>query len=234
MRKRQKLFIGLFISILLGIVFCVSGMVRNENEIPMISISAPEDLVALSREVNAGNSYEGVCVRLTNDIDMSEVDDFIPVGEWEGEHTFEGVFDGDGYTIRNLTILGDEEANLGLFGTLGGTICNLTMENCYVRGSACGVFCSIAAHGNAAIINCAVKDCCVEAAYTDIIGGQYLGIVENCIIDGQDNAEALNNNLASMWRKLRTVPTNLWEEGENGPVLSNKKVDFPKSIYMTI
>ena len=48
---------------------------------------------------------------------------------------FNGVFDGDGYAIRNLEISSDGDG-IGVFGSIGpdGEVLNLRMENVYVEG----------------------------------------------------------------------------------------------------
>jgi len=68
--------------------------------------------------------------RLTEDIDLSG-------NQWSGPvfPHFSGSFDGNGFAIRNLTIMGSDY--LGLFRSLGrdATIKNLTIENVIVEGS---------------------------------------------------------------------------------------------------
>jgi hypothetical protein len=62
---------------------------------------------------------------LTNDIDLSAVANFIPIGGM-----FTGVFAGQNFTIRNLNITSTLDS-IGLFGGLGGasTVSNLTLEH---------------------------------------------------------------------------------------------------------
>jgi hypothetical protein len=65
---------------------------------------------------------------LTNDIDLSGAD-WIPIGTIGLNSSFRGVFDGQGYVIRNMAITGDIEA-AGLFGvTNSATIRNIGIEN---------------------------------------------------------------------------------------------------------
>ena len=46
--------------------------------------------------VNAGNTYEGQTINLTDDIDLSGID-WLPIGT--DESYFSGNFDGQGYTM---------------------------------------------------------------------------------------------------------------------------------------
>ena len=101
-------------------------------------ISTAEDLVAFAAAVNAGESIvnwmnaDGKVV-LLNDIDMSSVTSWTPIGastfNWAsnaltctGGKMFTGYFDGQGKTIRNFKMVCEnatEGAAWGLFGGLG-------------------------------------------------------------------------------------------------------------------
>lgn len=81
---------------------------------------------------------------LMNDIDMSET---APGGDWDcgygwkalggnGEAYFTGVFDGNGYAIKNMHIYGNpDETNIGLFGrtSTSGSIEHLSMIDCDIN-----------------------------------------------------------------------------------------------------
>ncbi len=78
-------------------------------------ISTAEDLL----NMNDGHYYE-----LTNDIDLAGM-------EWRGA-PFYGVFDGNGYAIKNMSYVGtvtNRDAYLGLFTEASGVIKNLNIEN---------------------------------------------------------------------------------------------------------
>ncbi len=70
-------------------------------------ITKPEHLINLSALIyNDNDNYATLTYVLGNNIDMSGID-FIPIGnEYATELPFRGVFDGQGYTINNLTISG--------------------------------------------------------------------------------------------------------------------------------
>jgi hypothetical protein len=69
---------------------------------------------------------EGTVV-LLSDVDMSGVETYLPVGT--SEFPFEGIFDGQGYAIRNIAFKTDVTSQLaaGIFGSLKGTVRNLTV-----------------------------------------------------------------------------------------------------------
>jgi hypothetical protein len=75
---------------------------------------------------------------LTQNIDCSGIPEFIPLGsDGNWNSNFRGTFDGNGYTISNLTISRPESGNVGLFSEIDrATIKNLTLRS----GSVVGVY----------------------------------------------------------------------------------------------
>ena len=67
-------------------------------------IENAEELMAFASAVNSGST--DLNARLTADIDMSGVDDFVPIGS--ETLMFTGTFDGQGHIIDNLIIFSDE------------------------------------------------------------------------------------------------------------------------------
>ena len=91
-------------------------------------------------EINAGTSDKDVV--LVGDIDLNDfltrsvASNWTPVGT-EAE-PFTGVFDGNGHTIKNLTLVENEakegKAHIGFFGyAKNATIKNVTFENVYIN-----------------------------------------------------------------------------------------------------
>ncbi len=113
------------------------------------ALTTPEGLVKLSELVNAGNDFTGLKIHMMNDIDMSGVSNFEPIGFDRPEAVasdthqqstvptvyFAGFFDGHGFRIDNLTVdLSAIEdvgkiADVGLFGVLytGAVVRNLIL-----------------------------------------------------------------------------------------------------------
>ena len=115
-------------------------------------ISKAQDLVTLATDVNGGTTYSGKYFKVTQDIDMSSVSNFTPIGyiygtndngtiSTTGARAFQGTFDGDNKTISNLTInqkLERSNSNsgngvrcgTGLFGYVNnGTIKNVVISH---------------------------------------------------------------------------------------------------------
>ena len=83
-------------------------------------ISTPDDLK---------NMYNGYYYELTGDIDLDGI-------EWPGGGSFNGVLNGKGYSIKNMSFVGDVEnaigVHLGLFSYGSGIIQNLKIEEATV------------------------------------------------------------------------------------------------------
>ena len=126
------------------------------------TVSTAEDLKHLARLINDGQDSTNVTIVLTNNIDMSGVADYVPIGTG---NTFKGTFDGNGYTISNLTV--NRTGNVGLFGIVeGGTIknVNLTNANITTTGMAGGIAAQI--HSGSTVNNCSVQGSISGGGYT--------------------------------------------------------------------
>lgn len=119
---------------------------------------------------------------LVNDIDLSGMD-FEPIGNAE-VGTFQGVFDGNGYTISNLDVYAGKYA--GLFGCNEGTIKNVTLKDIFVYGTRYvgGV---VGENANCGIVdNCICLfgniegDYAINSVYIGGICGNNQGNIVNC------------------------------------------------------
>ena len=94
-----------------------------------------DQLKAFADAVNKGNSYAGKYVVLGANLDLANVD-WAPIGKAEHGKTtgFAGVFDGQGYTVKNLTCGTATDAKeyeaVGFFGVIaeGGVVKNLNVQ----------------------------------------------------------------------------------------------------------
>ena len=105
----------------------------NKNSINgrVITISTAAELFEFSNKTNADNDFLGYTYKLIDNIDYDDIYDaensnfgaFKPVGYTQGKE-FSGVFDGDGYEIRNLTFAqpSGEKAYYAMFWNNTGTI----------------------------------------------------------------------------------------------------------------
>lgn len=107
-------------------------------------ISSAAQLSAFATAVDGGETYEGKYIVLGNDVDLSGIANWNPIGQ-EGKGSaaiFRGSFDGDGYSITRLKIdktHTEGEANYGLFSTIGN---NAVVKNLNVVDASVSVSCS--------------------------------------------------------------------------------------------
>ena len=141
---------------LLPIVFEVQGVdswVDAGAEVPVdylydtqsntCTVNSAEGLEQFAAEIIAGNVAADATIVLGGNIDLNDLtrsrtlaSNWTPVGTEEAPFT--GTFDGNGYTIQNLTLVESEakegKAYIGFFGyAKNATIKNVTFENVYIN-----------------------------------------------------------------------------------------------------
>ena len=136
--------------------------------------------------------FDNKTVYLVNDVDLKN-EEWIPIGDERFARTaFKGVFDGQGYTVRNVritkkTIKHDEDKSAyGLFGNLGGTLKNLTVENVSISGTPKFIGALVGRYSGALIENCHVKNSsvtCNNWTIGGIVGQWNQGVISNCSIE---------------------------------------------------
>lgn len=91
-------------------------------------IKNEKELAGLAYLVNTGNTFKDKTVKLASDIDLSG-HSWVPIGK-NSSYAFEGVFDGQGFSIKNLNFgIYDDIEYYGLFGYVSSsTIQNLTVN----------------------------------------------------------------------------------------------------------
>ena len=118
------------------------GYVVNGN---VATISNAEGFGRVAEQINAGDLSSDMDIVLDGDIDLSDlaasarttvVSNWTPIGT--SAKPFTGSLDGNGYTIKNLTLVEAEakegKAYIGFFGyAKNATIKNVTFENVYLN-----------------------------------------------------------------------------------------------------
>ncbi len=119
-------------------------------------VSSVEDFEKMQKIINDANLTEKNFV-LTGDINFAEASNFKPI------ENFVGVFDGNGFTLKNINIT--TEGSAGLFSTVGdnAVIKNLNLENPQIKGS----------DGVGALIGIAGENTVIESCY--VVGGNVSG-----------------------------------------------------------
>ncbi len=152
----------------------------------VVEVWTKAQLEALRNAVNAGDNYSGKTVKLMAHLDVGS--DWTPIGTVDDDtHSFQGTFDGQGYTVKINT--SDSRTVLGLFGYLRGTVQHLKVagfvvntETTYTSSTA-----GIAAYNRGTISQC--------ANYAHIVGtiaggiaGENHGTIVNCYNRGNVGA----------------------------------------------
>jgi len=118
----KKLKVGVAVVIVLAVV---GGAYLAFLKQEPVEISNAEDLQQMREDLDGH-------YMLVDDIDLSHIDDFSPIGGYND--VFTGTLDGNGHTISNLTIDRPDGSNEGLFFGMDGTVENLTLRDVDVTG----------------------------------------------------------------------------------------------------
>ena len=189
-------------------------------------ISSVKLLQKLSTEYNeAPERFAGKYWKQTADLDMPDVA-FTPIGI---STVFSGTYDGDGHTIKNLTISSDA-INVGLFGSIGNgaVIKNVILDDtCAIRASnkSCrvgGIAGYINASGTNTIENC-VNRATVTSSATPSFGSSpsYAGGIVGVIASSKNNLVIGCKNYGAV---KQTVEGVYYAGGIAGSILTNTVV----------
>ncbi|MBQ9014527.1 MAG: FMN-binding protein [Firmicutes bacterium] len=114
----------------------VSG---DGSEASPYTIVTAAKLAQFAQTVDEGETYAGKIVVLGDDMDLSDVKNWNPIGQEADKATavFDGIFDAQGHAVIGMKISGkySDKANLGLFAALGkdAQILNLTVQDAQIN-----------------------------------------------------------------------------------------------------
>lgn len=185
----------------------------NQDEEGNYLISNANELVYFAMDVNVnGNTYSGKTVKLISDIDLAGKN-WIPVGpNADTPNKFQGTFDGNGMTIKNLTINTASSIKYqatGFFGALNGIAKNFTIDGAEVKGISAPNMIGNTDNGIAVVAGSVytsgtidgvtVKNASVSGnRYVGGVSGYTYGNVKNCTV--QDvSVTATPDNLSGTW-----------------------------------
>ena len=168
----------------------------DANETEFVLYTADE-LAGLAVLVNGGDSFEGKTVALGADIDLSRYPNWTPIGQ-RYTHPFNGVFNGMGFVMSNLSILSEDiEHSSGLFGYIGyeGYLCDCSLtDGNVISKSPMGIVGGLAGCVDGSVYNCSVDNfiLCADKKgidntiyspyYMGVIAGEISGSIDNCIV----------------------------------------------------
>lgn len=140
-------------------------------------LKSKADLFWFANEVNVNkNAFSGKTVKLAANIDLANAV-WTPVGQ-TGATTFNGVFDGQNYTISNLNVDSSAQTGAyyssGLFGWIEthsegcGIVKNLIINGATVTGHHnCGALVGYITEKYAVVENCHVSDATITCTYAN-------------------------------------------------------------------
>ena len=174
------------------------------------TVANAAELAWFAQKVKNGEEFAGKTVKLTANIDL-ENKPWEPIGLDSDGKKFKGVFDGNDKVISNLyvNIQTGGQVSAGLFGSLNGTVKNLTINNANIECLTWGgddnaqgiaVVAGAAQHG-ATIENVKVYNATLKGnRRIGAISGYFAGTISGCIVDGitivntPDNTTGSYNN----------------------------------------
>ena len=191
-----------------GNIIIANGVILNEAGEYIISNAA--GMFWFANEVNVnGNGFSGKTVKLAADINLENAE-WTPVGQ-TGATTFNGVFDGQNYTISNLNVNSEAQTGAhyssGLFGwveshTAGhGHLKNVKIEGATINGHHnCGALVGYITQETALVENCHVTGATVTCtkANNDADGDKAGALIGNATVATPvNNCTAANSTVSA-------------------------------------
>ncbi|MGN0243934.1 MAG: metallophosphoesterase [Lachnospiraceae bacterium] len=151
-------------------------------------IGTPEDFIALTDQMNAGSSNEGVYYKQTKDIDLSQETAYVGVSAYNsssGAGYFKGHYDGAGHTVK--VNISTANADASLFGNITGSVKNLgvtgAITSTHAGGSGYPSSFARAVRAGGSISNC-WSDATITALQPGGIVRTNYGNMKNCYFFG--------------------------------------------------
>lgn len=224
MRKTVHLFI-LFLFVVKAYPFDGEGTRTSPYQIKNAS-----DLIELSVSINEkGQSYKDCFFQLTDNIDLSSVANWIPIGN-KYQNAFQGIFDGNGFRIDNIKIETNNDC-AGLFGYINNSLIKNLIISGDIKGkSRVG---GIVANSIYSVISGCKNESNVFAASS--FAGGIAGIaiktnITNCINKGKFSSAGLSDPIVS----VNYDPTEIFLVHENRNGIFRVKPEFEKIPFVYI
>lgn len=204
-------FLLILIMFLVTLSSC-SNLNDDNNDDPEVlptAISTVEELQGIS-----GSDKE---FYLKNDIDLSGISNWVPL---EG---FTGILEGNNFKVIGLTI-SDNNDNVGLFGTLEGTVKNLVFEQVSVEFNGVAEGIGTLTGRNKGIIQNVTVDGVVNAPTSNFVGG-IVGINYGDLFDSVANVTVTGfDNVGGIVGYVDSENIEFSNNVSNGDVFGNAKV----------
>lgn len=194
-KHNKPIGILIFACILMSVILLTPSFVFSES----IGTEGNPFVITTAEELNNTRNNLDAFFILGADIDLSGYGDnegWLPIG---GDVSpFVGSFDGNGYTISNLTINRPNSNYVGLFGHINGnaTVKNIIISNCTITGYDKVGSLTGQAHGESQISNCFGSGTIYGHSK---IGGLF-GYAGDCYVDNCSFVGDVGNNIQTASR----------------------------------
>ena len=200
--------ISIILSVILSTAIFIPAFAESKSDYFIKSVTVnktvPDGYTEISsvEELNAVRDNLNGKYILMNDVDLSSVTDWKPIGN--KDVPFTGVFNGNGYSVKNLSVTEAANKSIGLFGEIkDATVANVYIDNINVKinypyqvtyciGAVAGVV------NSSNVLNCSASGSIdVTAGGTFCVGGivGYISegnsLIANCLNNTNIQAEGV-------------------------------------------
>ncbi len=198
---------------------------ETEDYIETVEIYTKEDLINLSNRCRLDINSDKLYVALKNDIFLDSA--------FEGIAYFNGFFEGNGYSISNLT-LSNEAEPVGFFACIGeaGIVKNLTVSGTLQPTEKCDYIGGIAGENRGIVINCSFVGVVTGNNFVGGIAGLNAtgAAIINCSSNGAVRGDNMTGGIAGA-NNGRIIGCNNYsivntESVESGIDIANLDIDF--------
>ena len=177
--KKYIFLVSLCLCLILGLLpvtaLAAAPSTATIEGVTYYQLSNAQDLVWFAQQVSGGNTT--INGRLTADVDLSGIQ-WTPIGNLSNH--FAGCFDGNGYTVSNLTYEMPDQSYIGMFGVTktGSIVRRLTVKNVKITGAD-------SVGGLVGSCRGTLEDCYIDGTVTggyDIggVAGRSAGLIQRC------------------------------------------------------
>ena len=156
---------------------------KSGQESAVIVLSSEADLYRCAERINRGETkYARARYVLSKDLDLGG-EEWTPIGK-DAATPFEGVFDGNGYSIRRFKVRDKNARCAGLFGYCRHAwIMNLMVDGVVTAGEAAGMLAAVNDGGR--VIGCHASGTVAARPFAGGLIGINTGRVERCGVAGK-------------------------------------------------
>ena len=195
-------------------------------------IQSSDDFLKLAEIVNGGNPVSGLYFKQTGDIEFdggTSVEE--PIGWSDKGCSFDGVYDGNGYAIKNYYSSSYNSDSISIFGEVNGEIRNLVIENCNINGWVVGGI-AYSLGNNGKIVNCSINGLLNGYKTGGIVVYNY-GAIENCVVfvtmDSTNPYGITDNESGEIINSYSNIASNIEKES----VISDSTLNNLNSYVLT-